>query len=120
MGEFTAWLQQYGLPTDGSADSSDTDHNGMNNWQKWRAGLNPTNPASILALSSAANTSSGINVTWRSVTNITYYLQRATALGAAPAFSSIQSNIVGQSGATTYTDTNAPLPGPLFYRVGVQ
>ena len=31
----------------------------------------------------------------------------------------LQSNLVGQAGATTYTDTNAVGPGPFFYRVVV-
>ncbi len=115
-----AWLQQYGLPTDGSADSADTDHNGMSNWQKWRAGLDPTNPNSVLALLSSTNNGPGISVTWQSVGGISYYLQRAASLSGAPAFSSIQSNIVGQAGTTTYQDTNAVGPGPFFYRVGVQ
>jgi hypothetical protein len=114
-----AWLEQYGLATDGSADHIDSDHNGMNNWQKWRAGLNPTNAASVLAMLSPTNSSSGINVTWESANGIAYYLQRAANLQAQPAFSSIQSNIVGQAVTTTYNDTNAVGPGPFFYRVGV-
>jgi hypothetical protein len=31
-----AWLQHYGLPTDGSADATDPDADGHNTWQEWR------------------------------------------------------------------------------------
>jgi hypothetical protein len=117
-----AWAQQYGLPTDGSVDYADLDGTGMNDWQKWKAGLNPTNRASVLAMlpPAAGTNSTGVKVSWQSVNTRMYYLQRGSALTAPPIFSTIQGNIAGQSGATSFTDTTATNHGPYFYRVGVQ
>ena len=113
-----AWLQQYGFPQDGSADSADPDGDGMNNWQEWRAGTIPTNAASMLQMLTPSIGSAGITLTWQSQTNITYFLQRSPALGAP--FSTIRSNLLGQGGTTSYTDTNGISAGPCLYRVGVQ
>jgi hypothetical protein len=59
-------------------------------------------------------------VRWQSVSNRTYYLQCGTNLSAIPPFLTIQSNIAGQAGTTSFTDTNANGAGPHLYRVGVQ
>jgi hypothetical protein len=115
-----AWAQQYGLPTDGSADSSDFDGDLLNNWQEWIAGTIPNDASSALRLLAPTTGVSGTIVSWQSVTNRIYFLERATNLGAAPPFSLLTSNLVGQAGTTSFTDTNAVGPGPFIYRVGVQ
>jgi len=115
-----AWLQQYGLPADGSADYSDSDGDSANNWQEWVAGTSPTSASSALRMLNFTKDVAGITVSWQSVTNRTYFLERATNFNAEPPFALLSSNIVGQAGTTTYTDTNAVGPGPFFYRVGVQ
>jgi hypothetical protein len=112
-----AWLQQYGLPTDGSADYADADGDGMNNWQEWVCGTNPTNALSALRLVSAVPTNTSVTVSWQSVAGMNYFLERSTNLSLP--FTLLATNLVGQAGTTsyTYTDAGGPLPG--FYRVGV-
>ena len=114
-----AWLQQFGLPTDGSADDADTDHDGHNNWQEWMAGTDPTNALSVLWLASPVITPTHVTLTWTSITNRTYTLEQATNLGAAPAFSVLRSNLTGLPGTTSWTDTNAPVSSPRFYQLRV-
>jgi hypothetical protein len=115
-----AWLQHYGLPTDGSADFLDSDSDGMNNWQEWRAGTDPTNPASVLNLLPPTFGPSTITVRWQSVSGVTYYLQRSTNLLAQPPFSSVQSNIIGLSGTSSWAGARTGGSDPVFYRVAVQ
>jgi hypothetical protein len=115
-----AWLQQYGLPTDGSSDFTDLDGDGMNNWQEWRAGTSPADSTSVLRLLSpllSGQNPASVNITWQSVTNRNYLLQRSTNLTD---FVTLATSIPGLQGVTSYTDTNATGTGPFFYRVGVR
>ena len=115
-----AWAQQYGLPTDGSADFVDADGDGMNNWQEWRSDTVPTDALSVLKIESVTNNNPGLSVTWQSVNTRAYRVERSTDFGNQPPFLTLKSNIAGQSGTTSYTDTNAVGSGPFLYRVGVQ
>ena len=115
-----AWLQQYSLPADGSADSTDADGDGLNNWQEWNAGTNPTNALSVLRLLSPAFGAAGVAVSWQSVSGRNYFLERSTDLGAQAPFRPLATDIRGQVGTTTFTDTNAVGAGPFFYRIGIQ
>lgn len=115
-----AWLQQYNLIPDAAVDSADSDDDGHGNWQEWIAGTIPTDSTSLLRLLQPTTGAAGVTVIWQSVSNRTYFLEHATTLGAASPFSLLTSNIVGQAGTTTFTDTNAIGDGPFIYRVGVQ
>ncbi len=115
--DYYTWLQSYGLSTAASALYADSDSDRMNNWDEWRAGTDPTNAISTLRMLSVAGAVSGLTVTWASVTNRFYSLERAIDPAALPAFALAQSNIAGLPEATSWTDTNAGGAGPFYYRV---
>src|SRR5262249_38258106 len=81
-----SWLQQYGMATDGSADFTDPDADGMNNWQEWRCGTDPTSALSVLRLLSPFVSKTNVVVTWQSVVGVKYFLERASTLTVSPAF----------------------------------
>ena len=114
-----AWLQQYGLPTDGSADAMDPDADGHTTWQEWRCLTDPTNALSVLRLVSASSAGTNVTVSWQSVAGVNYFLKRSTDLSATPPFTLLAPNLPGQPGTTSYADTNAAGASPLFYRAGV-
>jgi hypothetical protein len=114
-----AWLQQFGLPTDGTADLADTDQDGMNSWQEWICGTDPTNSLSVLKMFAPSNTPLGLALSWQSVAGRTYDLQRSDPTSATT-FSSFQSNIVGQADVTGFLDSGTTNIGSRLYRVRVQ
>jgi uncharacterized repeat protein (TIGR03803 family) len=115
-----AWLQQHGFPMDGSADFSDPDGDNFNNWQEWRAGTSPLNAESLLRMLSVSHSLSGAVVTWQSVVDRTYFIERATNLAQTPSFTILRRGLAGLTNTTSFTDTNAIGAGPFFYRVGVE
>ena len=114
-----AWLQQYDLPTDGSADFADPDYDGQNNWQEWACGTDPTNALSVLRLLTPVVAGTNVTLAWESVAGVNYFLQRNTNLTASSAFVPLATNLLGQAGTTSFTDTNAIGGSPFFYRIGV-
>jgi hypothetical protein len=114
-----AWLQTYGLPTDGTADNIDSDSDGMNNWEEWIAGTCPIDSNSAFRMLPPVANLSPVTLTWQSTTNRAYWLQRALNSAAPLCFTCLASNIPGGSGTTSFSDTNAPA-GVVLYRVGVQ
>jgi hypothetical protein len=80
----------------------------------------PTTVPFFAALQTPTNNSPGLTITWQSVNGVNYFIQRSGDLAVQPPFATIQSNIIGLPGMTSYTDTGAVGAGPFFYRVGVQ
>jgi hypothetical protein len=117
-----AWLQRYRLPTDGSADYTDPDHDGIDNWHEWTIDTDPTNPASCVRLKIKPNVPH-VEVTFFSSSANLYTLQCCTNLSASPT-GSIWTEVPGQTDrpgngdVLTLTDTNPPAPA--FYRVSVK
>ena len=115
-----AWLQRYALPTDGTADFTDLDGDGFNNWQEWRAGSTPTNALSFLRLLPPAPAGTNLTLTWPSAIGRSYSLDYSPDLSATPRFLPLATNLPGGTGTTTFTLTN-PAAAPFrFYRVGVE
>jgi len=118
QGEFTNWLAQFSLPTDGTADFTDADHDGFNNYQEYRCGSNPTNALSFLRLLPPAPAGADVTLTWPSAPARNYALEWSTNLFAS-SFTPLATNLPGQPGTTTFTHTNGAGLGPCFYRVAV-
>jgi len=118
---FHAWLASYGLPSDGSADYLDSDGDGMNNWQEYLAGTNPTNANSVFKISSAQVTPGGQFVLrWLSVSNRLYDVMRGTNLASgAAAFLPLPgaTNLTGTPPQNTWTGSVSPASARAFYRL---
>ena len=86
----------------------------------YRVGTCSSNSATPPNLHVPVLVPASVTLTWSSVTNRAYALERATNMGAAPAFSLLRSNLPGQPGTTSFTDTNPVNGAPRFYRLRVE
>jgi len=92
----------------------------MNNWEEFVAGTNPTNAQYVLRMSKpdVYRPLNYVFVSWQSVTNRTYCLERSTNF--LTGFTCLESNVTGWPDSTSFTDTRATGSETFFYRVGVK
>ncbi|MEO5802612.1 MAG: immunoglobulin domain-containing protein [Verrucomicrobiota bacterium] len=99
-----------------SAANADADGDGMLNWQEYRAGTDPIDVLSKLALiNGPQKVSNGLKLKWPTVLTKLYVLESATSLGSTN-WSVISSNIAGTGATVEFTDTNL-VNKAQFYRV---
>jgi hypothetical protein len=80
-GQFLSWLQRYMLPTSGSADFTDPDGDGVDNYHEWLAHSDPTNPFSFAPLLTLIPDGTNVILTWP--TNaVGFTLQSTTNMGS--------------------------------------
>ena len=92
MGEFISWLQRYGLPTDGSADFTDLDGDGLDNWQEWMADTSPLDGNDCLHITNFTRSGNYNTLWWSSKSTRLYQVQRCAALDPAAPWETIITN----------------------------
>jgi len=113
-----AWLQEHGLPTDGSADYVHSDADFHNNWQEWKAWTDPTNASSVLKLLRPDYSPAGFLLSWSSENGVDYWIERASGFASSNSFSVLETNITGQPNTTTFRQDGVGDAGSAFFRVG--
>lgn len=113
-------LRYFGtVNNDLSVSNADADGTGMNNWQKYLAGLNPVNPASVFnegTDQTVAQSPQDMVVYWPSVSGKTYVVWRSPTLFPAQ-WTAVSTNI----GDGTYMEIHDASGGPnRYYQVTTQ
>jgi len=118
-----AWRAQYfggsGMTTNSqSCATCDADGDGLSNWQKFLAGLNPTNVASVLRLNAIWPSAPNNVANFLSVSGIVYQVQYCDVLRSS-FWSIADEQIVGNGTNILITDPNWSSTAARFYRVRV-
>ena len=112
------WLMSYGFSGDfTNAENLDPDHDGLANWQEFRANTNPTNSASVFQIRSLSRAADGrFQVQFDTSTNRTYRVEASSDLSN---WRVVQDSIPGISQTVTITDPAYVPDVEIFYRVKV-
>jgi hypothetical protein len=115
------WLAERGLTNalGEVQESGDSDRDGLTAWMEFVAGTDPTNAVSFLAITNLFRAGgSGFVLSWPSVSNRIYGLDRSTNL-ASTGFGAIATNLPATPPLNVHTDA-LPGIGGAFYRVRVR
>ena len=110
------WLIQYGFTNNFAASETNAvNGSGLQVWQAYVAGLNPTNSSSVFTVQNFSLTGlpAQYQITFSTALNRTYSVQASSNLKT---WQTLQSGIAGTGGSVTFTDTRNVTTAQ-FYRV---
>ncbi|HUA36952.1 MAG TPA: hypothetical protein VMA35_00975 [Candidatus Sulfopaludibacter sp.] len=116
------WMTEYfghptGLASDNSLAQDDADGTGMSNLDKFLAGLNPTNPASVFRIISINPQGANVLISWQAGGGKTNVVQAAATVNGAYSNISPDISLLGSGDAVTnYVDTTTN-QSTRFYRI---
>jgi hypothetical protein len=111
------WFEaQYGSMT----ATGDEDGDGMSNYDEYLAGTNPTNPNSVLEIERMTMTGGSVDVTWDSVQDRNYRVQKGTALDGSTSWQNLGSLRTALGTNESQNTTAQSAETNTFYRVIVQ
>ncbi len=106
-----------GEDSDMSHAGDDPDGDGLTNLQEYLAGTNPLDPTSAFRVLSIVPSGADIQVSWSSVANKTYQLQRSDSPSATSMWQNVGSPVTAAAGTSMQTDPGAAADPSHFYRV---
>jgi parallel beta-helix repeat protein len=110
---YFTWLQSYALPTDAADIYTDTDNDGMNNWQEWQADTSPLDANDFLHITSFTRNGTYNTLWWTSKSTRLYQVQRREKLDDASPWETIITNV-----APGWNNVGFDNTGPqYFYRI---
>jgi hypothetical protein len=111
-----AWESQYGFDPGSGADAeSDPDGDTMKNWQEYVAGTDPADGQSYLKVDRCAPEGRGATLQFQAVSNRTYTVEYAEALGTAPWLA--LTNLVALTNSRLETVVDPSAGANRFYRL---
>jgi glycosidase len=106
-----------GQAGDNSRGSDDADGDGVANLNEFLAGTDPLNPASVFKITHVAVMDNNVQVSFSTVANRTYQLQRRDSLDASSSWTNIGSQTPGTGTGVVLTDSGGATNTARYYCV---